>query len=125
MRDKRGQVGRHLRPGPEAVRNMAPLAQIFVEDLSNLWRNLVTSQFANASHARHVTPPLLVFYFKPSIPPLQWGFMNASDYFHCASRITDALKLEAGEHVIIKLDPRVFTGLIEPLQKEIRNAGAV
>src|SRR5262245_45782628 len=51
--------------------------------------------------------------------------MIASDYVRCARRIADALKLESGEKVLLKLDPRTFTGLIEPLQKEIRKAGAV
>jgi leucyl aminopeptidase (aminopeptidase T) len=46
------------------------------------------------------------------------------DYSRCAGRIADALKLEPGERIVLKLDPRVFTALVEPLQKEIRKAGA-
>jgi hypothetical protein len=51
--------------------------------------------------------------------------MIVSDYARCASRIADALKLERGEQVLIKIDPRVFTPIVEPLQKEIRKAQAV
>ncbi len=47
------------------------------------------------------------------------------DYLFCARRITDALKLESDERVVLKVDPRVYAGLLEPLQKEIRRAKAV
>lgn len=42
----------------------------------------------------------------------------------CAKRIATALQLERDERVVIKFDPRVFTPIVEPLQKEIRRAGA-
>jgi hypothetical protein len=51
--------------------------------------------------------------------------MDASDYVRCAARIGEALKLQRDEHVLMKLDVRVFTGIVEPLQREIRRAGAV
>src|SRR5215831_7335071 len=51
--------------------------------------------------------------------------MIASDYLHCAQRIAEALKLQTGERVLIKLDIRVFTGIVEPLQREVRKTGAV
>jgi len=47
-----------------------------------------------------------------------------ADYEKCAVRIVDALRLTAGEKVILKLDPRIFTGLVTPLQKRIRETGA-
>src|SRR6188474_130196 len=46
--------------------------------------------------------------------------MKSSDYDKCARRIADALQLGAGESVLIKLDPRIFTPLISPLQNVIR-----
>src|SRR5215831_1557184 len=62
-------------------------------------------------------------------PPLQGnsynGGMTESDYIRCATKIADALKLNRGEQVLIKLDPRVFARIVEPLQGEIRKAGAV
>src|SRR3954468_3703609 len=51
--------------------------------------------------------------------------MNKNDYVFCAKRIVDSLRLQAGERVLLKLDPRTFSELVEPLQKEIRQAGAL
>jgi hypothetical protein len=50
--------------------------------------------------------------------------MKAADYNKCAQRIADAVQLTSGESVLIKLDPRVFTGLVSPLQQVIRSSGA-
>ncbi len=50
--------------------------------------------------------------------------MKSSDYDKCARRIADALQLGAGESVLLKLDTRVFTPLIPPLQNVIRASGA-
>jgi hypothetical protein len=50
--------------------------------------------------------------------------MNSSDYDKCARRIADALRLSPGEKVLLKLDPRVFTPLVPPLQNVIRASGA-
>lgn len=50
--------------------------------------------------------------------------MNSPDYLRCAARIIDALKLERGERVLLKLDPRCFVPLVEPLQRMIRESGA-
>lgn len=50
--------------------------------------------------------------------------MNIEDYSKCANRIVAALKLEPGESVVLKVDPRVFVPLLEPLQKKIRGADA-
>ncbi len=50
--------------------------------------------------------------------------MTKVDYEKCAVRITSALALENGERVLLKVDPRVFAPLVEPLQWEIRRAGA-
>lgn len=53
-----------------------------------------------------------------------YATMNKTDYEKCAKRIADALRLDRGESVLLKLDPRVFVPLVEPVQKEIRNGGA-
>src|SRR5262245_5994544 len=50
--------------------------------------------------------------------------MTQSDYERCARRIAEALQLAPGEKVLIKLDPRVFTPIIPPLQNLIRASGA-
>src|SRR5689334_7339069 len=50
--------------------------------------------------------------------------MKPADYEYCARKIVGALQLTAGESVLLKVDPRVFTPIIEPLQKRIRTAGA-
>jgi hypothetical protein len=50
--------------------------------------------------------------------------MKASDYDKCARRIADALQLSFGESVLIKLDTRVFTPLLPPLQNIVRASGA-
>jgi len=50
--------------------------------------------------------------------------MIQSDYEKCARRIVGALQLAPGETVLIKLDPRVFTPIIAPLQNLIRASGA-
>ena len=47
--------------------------------------------------------------------------MTPGEYARCARRISASLQLEPGERVLIKLDPRMFAPLIEPLQQEIRN----
>src|SRR5215831_6972243 len=50
--------------------------------------------------------------------------MTYSDYEKCARRIAEALQLESGETVLLKVDPRIFSSLVAPLQKVIRAAGA-
>jgi len=50
--------------------------------------------------------------------------MNTSDFEKCARRIAEALQLSRGETVLLKLDTRIFTQLIPPLQKVIRACGA-
>ena len=50
--------------------------------------------------------------------------MTISDYEKCARRIAEALQLEAGEKVLLKLDTRLFSPVVSPLQKIIRAAGA-
>jgi len=50
--------------------------------------------------------------------------MTPADYEKCAHRIVDALQLRAGETVLLKLDPRLFTPLLPPLQRLIRAGGA-
>lgn len=50
--------------------------------------------------------------------------MKPADYEKCARRIVDALRLRAGESVLLKQDPKVFTGLIPPLQGAIEASGA-
>lgn len=50
--------------------------------------------------------------------------MNQHDFDKCARRIADALQLAPGERVVIKLDTRVFTSLVPPLQNVIRASGA-
>jgi hypothetical protein len=50
--------------------------------------------------------------------------MKTADYEKCAGRIADALQLDPGEKVLLKLDPRIFTGLVAPLQNMIRASGA-
>src|SRR6516162_6854308 len=50
--------------------------------------------------------------------------MNIPDYEKCARRIAEALQLTSGETVLLKLDPRLFSPLIAPLQKAIRSAGS-
>jgi hypothetical protein len=51
--------------------------------------------------------------------------LNPHQYARCARSIVDALQLQSGEHVLIKLDPRVFAPLVEPLQKAIRAKAAM
>ena len=50
--------------------------------------------------------------------------MNTSDFEKCARRMAQALQLSRGETVLLKLDTRVFTPLIPPLQNVIRACGA-
>ena len=50
--------------------------------------------------------------------------MNQKDYDKCARRIAEALRLGPGEKVLLKLDPRVFSALLPPLQTVIRASGA-
>jgi leucyl aminopeptidase (aminopeptidase T) len=50
--------------------------------------------------------------------------MTPTDYDKCARRIAEALQLESGEKVLLKLDPRVFAPLVSPLQAVIRASGA-
>jgi len=50
--------------------------------------------------------------------------MKPADYEKCARRIAEALQLSAGEKILLKLDTRVFTPLVQPLQNVIRSAGA-
>jgi len=50
--------------------------------------------------------------------------MNTADYEKCARRIADALQLAPGERVLLKLDSRVFTALVPPLQNVIRASRA-
>jgi hypothetical protein len=50
--------------------------------------------------------------------------MTNSDYEKCARRIAEALQLEPGETVLLKLDPRIFSALVQPVQKAIRTSGA-
>jgi leucyl aminopeptidase (aminopeptidase T) len=50
--------------------------------------------------------------------------MKPEDYNKCADRIVAALKLEPAERVLLKLDPRCFGNIVEPIQKRIRAAGA-
>jgi len=50
--------------------------------------------------------------------------MNTSDFEKCARRMAQALQLSRGETVLLKLDTRVFTPLITPLQNVIRACGA-
>src|SRR6267142_6109345 len=50
--------------------------------------------------------------------------MKTADYEKCAGRIADALQLERGEKVLLKLDPRIFAGIVAPLQNLIRASGA-
>ncbi len=51
--------------------------------------------------------------------------MTTADYDKCARRIVDALKLASGERVLLKLDTRMFTTLVPPLQNLIRASGAL
>lgn len=50
--------------------------------------------------------------------------MTQNDYGKCAQRIAQALQLEPGEKVLVKLDTRLFIGLVPPLQTVIRASGA-
>jgi hypothetical protein len=50
--------------------------------------------------------------------------LNDPDYTRCAQRIVAALKLQPGESVLLKIDPPLFSGILEPLRLEIRKAGA-
>jgi hypothetical protein len=50
--------------------------------------------------------------------------MNSTDFEKCARRIAEALQLSHGETVLLKLDTRIFTPLIPPLQNVIRACGA-
>jgi hypothetical protein len=50
--------------------------------------------------------------------------MNTSDYDKCARRIADALRLSQGEKVVLKVDTRVFSQLVPPLENVIRASGA-
>jgi hypothetical protein len=50
--------------------------------------------------------------------------MTQKDYDKCARRIAEALRLGPGEKVLLKLDPRIFSALLPPLQTVIRASGA-
>ncbi len=50
--------------------------------------------------------------------------LTTADYEKCACRIAEALRLGSGESVLLKVDPRIFAEIIEPLRDEIRRAGA-
>src|SRR5262245_66557096 len=50
--------------------------------------------------------------------------MNTTDFEKCARRIAAALQLSHSETVLLKLDTRIFTPLIPPLQNGIRTCGA-
>jgi hypothetical protein len=50
--------------------------------------------------------------------------MTTSDYDKCARRIAQALQLERGEQVLLKLDRRIFTGIVPPVETVIRASGA-
>lgn len=50
--------------------------------------------------------------------------MTQDDYNKCARRIAEALRLEPNERVLIKLDTRLFTPLVPPLQSVVRAARA-
>jgi hypothetical protein len=50
--------------------------------------------------------------------------MKPSDFEKCANRIVEALQPARGERALLKVDPRIFTPLIPPLQKRLRAAGA-
>jgi hypothetical protein len=50
--------------------------------------------------------------------------LNEPDYSRCAQRIVRALELQPGESVLLKIDPPLFSGILEPLRLEIRKAGA-
>ena len=50
--------------------------------------------------------------------------MTISDYDKCARRIAQALQLERGEQVLMKLDRRIFTGIVPPVETVIRASGA-
>ncbi|MBI3665851.1 MAG: class A beta-lactamase [Acidobacteria bacterium] len=49
----------------------------------------------------------------------------ALNYDAMAARITAALRLEKGERTMLRYDPAYFRGLVEPLTRRIREAGAV
>src|SRR5206468_1375292 len=46
------------------------------------------------------------------------------DYARLATRIVAALKPGRGERVLMRTDPGYFTGLVGPLQQQLRAAGA-
>lgn len=46
------------------------------------------------------------------------------DYGRAATRIVASLKLQRGERVLMRTDPTYFTGLVGPLQQQLRSAGA-
>jgi hypothetical protein len=50
--------------------------------------------------------------------------MNRADYEKCARRIIDAVQLKTGESVTLKVDKRIFTELLAPLQNLIEASGA-
>jgi hypothetical protein len=50
--------------------------------------------------------------------------MKPADFEKCARCIVEALRLAKSETVLLKLDPRTFSGIVPPLQREIRTAGA-
>ena len=50
--------------------------------------------------------------------------LRETDYRKCAERIAAALRVQTGENVLLKVDARLFTPIIEPLRREIRAAGA-
>jgi hypothetical protein len=50
--------------------------------------------------------------------------LNEPDYSRCAQHIVRALELQPGESVLLKIDPPLFSGILEPLRLEIRKAGA-
>ena len=50
--------------------------------------------------------------------------LTTADYEKCARKIAEALCFQEGESVLLKVDVRVFTEIVGPLRKEIRNADA-
>ncbi len=50
--------------------------------------------------------------------------LTEADYAKCADRISAALRFQPGESVLLKVDTRLFTPIVEPLRARIRAAGA-
>ena len=50
--------------------------------------------------------------------------LTTADYEKCARKIAEALRFQAGESVLLKVDVRLFTKIVTPLRKEIRSSRA-